>query len=141
MCSFNAQLLAVSSGRKNLIAHLVEKVNDTSLEAKGDSRITRIVNSKGHLEERHTLLQIQRSLLCELSGPTPHPMLSMTASDCPSLFWNYRMGHIQELACWQALVYCAAVSGVRDMDKAPPAAARHRRHGRSAAETQLESAR
>ena len=69
VCSFNAQLLAVSSGRKNLIAHLVEKVSDTSLEAKGDSRITRVINSKGQLEERHTLLQIERSLLCEVRRP------------------------------------------------------------------------
>jgi len=66
VCSFNSQLLAVSGGRKTLVARLVEKVTDTSLEAKGDSRITRVVNAQGHLEERHTLLQIERSLLCEV---------------------------------------------------------------------------
>jgi len=66
VCNFNRQLLTEIGGRKTLVAHLVERLNDTSLEAKGDSRITRVVNGQGHLEERHTLLQIERSLLCEV---------------------------------------------------------------------------
>jgi hypothetical protein len=64
--TFNKQLLTEVGGRKTLVAHLVERINDTSMEAKGDSKITRVVNAQGHLEERHTLLQIERSLLCEV---------------------------------------------------------------------------
>lgn len=67
VCTFCEQLLErETEGSCALLRRLLELIQDTSLEAKQDSRITRVVDMQGQYMERHVLLQRERSILCEV---------------------------------------------------------------------------
>ena len=67
VCTFNMRLLSHKSGGRNtLMDNLVKTIKDSSLEAKADSRLTILHNSRGQMLERHAVIQLERGLLCEV---------------------------------------------------------------------------
>lgn len=68
ICACNQQLLAQEAqGSCRLVARIISLIQDTSLEPKGQSRITSVVDLHGQSLERHLLLQRERTLLCEVT--------------------------------------------------------------------------
>ena len=82
ICACNQQLLAQEAqGSCRLVARIIGLIQDTSLEPKGQSRITSVVDLQGQQLERHLLLQRERTLLCEVR-PTPGGCSSIEPTYC-----------------------------------------------------------
>lgn len=68
VCSCNATLLSKGqAGSCALIKRILELIQDTSLEPKQGCRIPEVVDQQGQRVGRHTLLQRERTVLCEAS--------------------------------------------------------------------------
>ncbi|CAK0757624.1 hypothetical protein CVIRNUC_002556 [Coccomyxa viridis] len=64
--SFVESLLSeTSGGRSIMIARLVELIGDDNLEPQPGARLTAVVDDRGALVERQTLVMAERTLLCE----------------------------------------------------------------------------
>ena len=67
VCTFNKRLLSDDTGKLTLVDNLVKRIKDTALEPQADSKVVDTVNARGHLANRHALLQAERGVLSKVS--------------------------------------------------------------------------
>ena len=77
ICKFNEQLLGSSASNSVLVENLIKRLRDNSLEAKADSKIVDVVNSRGQLANRHSLLHAEKGELIKVASIPYQALTSM----------------------------------------------------------------